>query len=71
MNGEFAPTPRLRWVERVVSAPEQPAKGKKSPTPVLVNTVRVLQQLWAEDIPAHMRSSAGEWRDVPVGVEGS
>lgn len=53
------PTARLRWVERACgSALDDNA------------TMQVLQQWWAESMPAYMRDhSKGEWRDVPEGVE--
>ncbi len=56
VRGDLAPTARLRWVER--------GDGVTAPT------MPVLQQWWAEDVPGYMRASAaGEWRDVPVGVD--
>ena len=51
------PTPKLRFVERVVPAPEHgEGIGKK---------VRILQQWWE-----HTEWNApGEWRDVPLEKE--
>ena len=55
----MTPTPRLRFVERVVPAPEHgEGIGKK---------VRILQQWWAYDIQYPM--TRGEWRDVPLEKE--
>jgi len=28
-----------------------------------------LQQWWAEDVPKYMRSTSGEWKDVPTSDE--
>jgi hypothetical protein len=53
------PTPKLRFVERATSLDAENCA-----------THRVLQQWWAEPMPAYMRSEAvGEWRDVPVSLE--
>lgn len=53
------PTPHLRFVEREVTV-----EGSG----VIKN--RFLQQWWAEDVPSYMRgTAAGEWRDVPMGVD--
>ena len=50
--GEYAPTAYLRWTWR----DERPGPRRQ-----------VLQQWFAEDVPAYMRkTAAGEWRDVPV-----
>jgi hypothetical protein len=59
IHGDLAPTARLRFVERPCgSALDDNA------------TMHVLQQWFAEDVPAYMRASAkGEWRDVEVGIE--
>jgi hypothetical protein len=58
---KYEPTTRLRFVERAV-----PEAVSVNGTP----TIRVLQQYWAEEMPAYMRDNAkGEWRDVPTGVE--
>lgn len=57
----YEPTPRLRFVEKDV--PDHP--GALSGT-----RRRILQQWWAEDMPAYMRDRArGEWRDVPLETE--
>jgi hypothetical protein len=54
------PTANLRFVDRVV--PIDSVDGPASP-PVR----RILQQWWAEDMPAYMRNVArGEWRDIPL-----
>jgi len=67
----MTPTPKLRFVERVVPAPEYGKDiGKK---------VRILQQYW-EDYSRILRVTqsgdgpwvnhyAGEWRDVPLEKE--
>jgi hypothetical protein len=56
---KMEPTAKLRFVERTVHL-----EGED------VGTVRVLQQWWAEPMPAYMRNDAiGEWRDIPMGVE--
>lgn len=59
MADNWAPTARLRWVERPVSDPPDPVR------PGLV-----LQQWFTEDVPGYMRNNAaGEWRDVETVVE--
>ena len=51
------PTPRLRFVERVVPTPEHgDGIGKR---------VRILQQWWDFDTFA----GDGEWRDIPLETE--
>ena len=51
---EYVPTTRLRWIERAASLDSENS-----------DTVRVLQQYFAEDMPGYMRNDAkGEWRDV-------
>jgi hypothetical protein len=60
------PTARLRWVKREHRAPSMvnDAVG-------VLTLVDVLQQFWAQDMPAYMRDHAtGEWRDVELVVEG-
>jgi hypothetical protein len=53
----MTPTPKLRFVERGVPAPEH---GKD-----IGITVRILQQWWE-----HTEWNApGEWRDVPLETE--
>jgi hypothetical protein len=62
----MTPTPKLRFVERVVPAPEYGEDVGK--------TVRTLQQWWQAtntinlgwtgDIPIGL--AKGEWRDVPI-----
>ncbi len=61
-QGDLAPTPRLRFVERTIDVdivdPGQDMGAR---------TVRILQQWFAENVPAYMRDdAAGEWRDVEV-----
>ena len=55
------PTAKLRFVERVVPAPEHGKNiGKK---------VRILQQWWASDPDCYedlILKVNGEWRDVPL-----
>lgn len=63
VRGDLAPTARLRWVEEKPLA--IPFESGCAYVPQ-----RRLQQWWAEAVPTYMRNSAaGEWRDVPVGVE--
>jgi hypothetical protein len=53
------PTAKLRFVERAVSLDAENAR-----------TFKILQQWWAEPMPAYMRDhAAGEWRDVIVEQE--
>jgi hypothetical protein len=52
---EFSPTSKLRFIERETSL-----DGENC------DTMRVLQQWWAQDVPKYMRTDAGEWRDVPL-----
>ena len=55
-NGEMAPTPRLRFVERAVSLDAESCR-----------TVKILQQWWAPNVPSYMVDpSQGAWRDVPL-----
>ena len=56
------PTPRLRFVERVLSTSKNPVTGEAH-----VSTYRVLQQWFAYDIQYPM--TKGEWRDVPLEKE--
>jgi hypothetical protein len=67
----MTPTPKLRFIERVVPAPEH-GEG-------IGKTVRILQQ-WCEDHNNILHSTrtnetewvkhyAGEWRDVPLEQE--
>ena len=51
----MTPTPRLRFVERLVPAPEY-GEGIK-------RTVRVLQQWWAVELDGQV-TPVGDWRDV-------
>ena len=56
MSDELVPTPQLRWVRRCAL---DEVFGRD-----------VLQQWYAEDLPAYMRSQAkGEWRDVQTQPE--
>jgi hypothetical protein len=53
------PTAKLRFVERATSLDAENCR-----------TLKILQQWWAEPMPAYMRSEGtGEWRDIPMGVE--
>jgi hypothetical protein len=59
----MTPTAKLRFVERVVPAPEY-GEG-------IGKTVRILQQWW-EDSSGDLASGVtlyGEWRDVPLETE--
>jgi len=61
----MTPTPKLRFFERVVPAPEYGEGVGK--------TVRILQQWWDDDSWKHVnhfdadgkRVSIGEWKDIP------
>ena len=58
----MTPTPKLRFVERVIAVPATDGEGR---------TVRILQQWW-EDILWFNHSTQqfnGEWRDVPLEKE--
>ena len=64
----MTPTPKLRFVERVVPAPEH-GEG-------IGKTVRILQQWWApfrtfSDGFGYVEQElkGGEWRDVPLETE--
>jgi hypothetical protein len=58
----YVPTARLRFVEREVPG----VSGGAPPC-----TLRILQQWWGQDLPSYMADIAeGEWRDVPLGIEG-
>lgn len=54
----MTPTPRLRFVERVIY---------RSAVDGTARTVRVLQQWYAYDI--NYPTEKGEWRDVPTEKE--
>ncbi len=59
----MTPTPKLRFVERVIAVPATDGEGRK---------VIVLQQWWANDpfFENDFRLSVnGEWRDVRKEVE--
>ena len=59
----MTPTPKLRFVERIVPAPEH---GKD-----IGKTVRILQQWWEDNsTDIHwVNGNPGEWRDVPLEKE--
>lgn len=50
---KLAPTAKLRFVERESLLDAENAQ-----------TIRVLQQFFAPDVPEFMRGKEGEWRDV-------
>jgi len=56
----MTPTPKLRFVERVVLAPEH-GEG-------IGKTIRILQQWWAIEREGQV-TPTGEWRDVPLEKE--
>jgi hypothetical protein len=57
----MTPTPKLRFVERVIAVPATDGEGR---------TVRILQQLWEADITDIVAGKTdGEWRDVPLEKE--
>jgi hypothetical protein len=60
MSKDFVETMKLRFVERDATDADA----------TIMRKARILQQWYAEDMPAYMRDQAkGEWRDVPVGIE--
>ncbi len=56
----MTPTPKLRFVERIVQFQIEPMSNT-----TMGKTVRILQQFW-EHTEWH---APGEWRDVPLEVE--
>jgi hypothetical protein len=57
----MTPTPKLRFVERVIAVPATDGEGR---------TVRILQQWWEADITDIVAGKTqGEWRDVPLEKE--
>ncbi len=59
----MTPTPKLRFVERVIAVPATDGVGR---------TVRVLQQLWIPDNDTYeewLKTKDGVWRDVPLEKE--
>ena len=54
----MTPTPKLRFVDRVIAVPATDGVGR---------TVRILQQWYAYDID--YPTEKGEWRDVPMEKE--
>jgi len=57
----MTPTPKLRFVERVIAVPATDGEGR---------TVRILQQLWEADITDIIAGKTdGEWRDVRLEKE--
>jgi len=55
----MTPTPKLRWVERVVAVPATDGAGR---------TVRILQQLWMptdEPYDEWLKIKDGVWKDIP------
>ena len=56
----MTPTSKLRFVEKVVPAPEY-GEG-------IGKTVRILQQWWAIERAGQI-TPTGEWRDVPLEKE--
>ena len=57
----MTPTPKLRFVERVIAVPATDGEGR---------TVRILQQLWEADITDIITGKPqAEWRDVPLEKE--
>jgi hypothetical protein len=58
----MTPTPKLRFVERIVQFQIEPMSNT-----TIGKTVRILQQWWDNDIPGW--KAPGEWRDVPLEVE--
>ena len=62
---DWAPTERLRFVERQTSEGVE-QKSKKT---TVARTVRILQQWFAPNVPSFMRGNEGEWRDVSIESE--
>ncbi len=58
----MTPTPKLRFVERVIAVPATDGVGR---------TVRILQQWWEKPDSFDMITAlpVGEWRDVPLEKE--
>jgi hypothetical protein len=59
----MTPTPKLRFVERVIAVPATDGEGRK---------VIVLQQWWEESIEVASswgRLPQGEWRDIRKEIE--
>jgi hypothetical protein len=59
----MTPTPKLRFVERLVPMPEHGGYLK---------TIRILQQWWEPEyniIDMVVDKKTGEWRDVPIEKE--
>lgn len=66
----YEPTPRLRFVERDVLQDDLMAIASDLGMAEALPKQLILQQWWAEDMPAYMRDRArGEWRDVPLETE--
>ena len=63
-NDNWAPTARLRFVERGIDIVQGPVTDA-GPTSSIVPR-RILQQWFAPDLPRYMSSGEGEWRDVPL-----
>jgi len=63
----MTPTPKLRFVERVIQIPVEPMTNT-----TMGKTVRILQQWWkVENITdaVHNNILDGEWRDIPLEEE--
>jgi hypothetical protein len=63
----MTPTPKLRFVERVIQIPVEPMTNT-----TMGKTVRILQQWWkVENITdaVHNNILDGEWRDIPLEQE--
>lgn len=62
------PTPRLRFVERVIAVPAIDGAGR---------SVRILQQWWESTMSINLGwtgdmpigNAKGEWRDIPLEAE--
>ena len=65
---DWAPTERLRFVERTVSREVVQKGTKKQPGDIVrVESVKILQQWYAPRMAEYMRDPrVGEWRDVPM-----
>jgi len=63
----MTPTPKLRFVERVIQIPVKPMTNT-----TMGKTVRILQQWWkVENVTdaVHNNILDGEWRDIQLELE--
>ena len=63
----MTPTPKLRFVERIIQFQIEPMSNT-----TMGKTVRILQQWWEPErniIDMVAGKTQGEWRDIPLEVE--